>query len=104
MNRARPVVMSFSGNDPTGGAGIQADIEAIRGHQKVPFARICRIYILHGETNFTIVYKIVQDAFGYGGIGFFHSYLGSTGIALNVELRCRGRGAYTNITAVCHDQ
>jgi len=29
MNRARPVVMSFSGNDPTGGAGIQADIEAI---------------------------------------------------------------------------
>ncbi len=29
MNKARPVVMSFSGNDPTGGAGIQADIEAI---------------------------------------------------------------------------
>ena len=28
MNKSRPVVMSFSGNDPTGGAGIQADIEA----------------------------------------------------------------------------
>jgi hydroxymethylpyrimidine/phosphomethylpyrimidine kinase len=28
MSKARPVVMSFSGNDPTGGAGIQADIEA----------------------------------------------------------------------------
>ena len=28
MNKTRPVVMSFSGNDPTGGAGIQADIEA----------------------------------------------------------------------------
>ena len=28
MNKTPPVVMSFSGNDPTGGAGIQADIEA----------------------------------------------------------------------------
>ncbi|WP_198265267.1 bifunctional hydroxymethylpyrimidine kinase/phosphomethylpyrimidine kinase [sulfur-oxidizing endosymbiont of Gigantopelta aegis] len=28
MNQSRPIVMSFSGNDPTGGAGIQADIEA----------------------------------------------------------------------------
>ncbi len=28
MNKALPVVMAFSGNDPTGGAGIQADIEA----------------------------------------------------------------------------
>lgn len=28
MNKTRPIVMSFSGNDPTGGAGIQADIEA----------------------------------------------------------------------------
>ncbi|MCP3851147.1 MAG: hydroxymethylpyrimidine/phosphomethylpyrimidine kinase [Gammaproteobacteria bacterium] len=28
MNKSPPLVMSFSGNDPTGGAGIQADIEA----------------------------------------------------------------------------
>ncbi|MCU7939739.1 MAG: hydroxymethylpyrimidine/phosphomethylpyrimidine kinase [gamma proteobacterium symbiont of Bathyaustriella thionipta] len=28
MNKTPPVVLSFSGNDPTGGAGIQADIEA----------------------------------------------------------------------------
>ncbi len=28
MNKPLPVVMSFSGNDPTGGAGIQADIES----------------------------------------------------------------------------
>lgn len=28
MKKSRPIVMSFSGNDPTGGAGIQADIEA----------------------------------------------------------------------------
>ncbi|MCU7837593.1 MAG: hydroxymethylpyrimidine/phosphomethylpyrimidine kinase [gamma proteobacterium symbiont of Taylorina sp.] len=28
-NRQHPVVLCFSGNDPTGGAGIQADIEAI---------------------------------------------------------------------------
>lgn len=29
MNKTPPVVLSFSGNDPTGGAGIQADIEAV---------------------------------------------------------------------------
>ncbi len=29
MNKTLPIVMSFSGNDPTGGAGIQADIEAV---------------------------------------------------------------------------
>lgn len=28
MNQSLPVVLAFSGNDPTGGAGIQADIEA----------------------------------------------------------------------------
>ena len=27
-----PVVMTFSGNDPSGGAGIQADIEALISH------------------------------------------------------------------------
>jgi hydroxymethylpyrimidine/phosphomethylpyrimidine kinase len=30
---ARPVVLSFSGHDPSGGAGIQADIEAIVSHR-----------------------------------------------------------------------
>ena len=29
----RPVVVSFSGHDPSGGAGIQADIETITSHQ-----------------------------------------------------------------------
>ncbi len=29
----RPVVLSFSGHDPSGGAGIQADIETIASHQ-----------------------------------------------------------------------
>ncbi len=28
----RPVVLSFSGHDPSGGAGIQADIEAVNSH------------------------------------------------------------------------
>ncbi len=31
-NSVRPVVVSFSGHDPCGGAGIQADIEAITSH------------------------------------------------------------------------
>jgi hydroxymethylpyrimidine/phosphomethylpyrimidine kinase len=29
----RPAVLSFSGHDPSGGAGVQADIEAITSHQ-----------------------------------------------------------------------
>ncbi|MDD2863229.1 MAG: hydroxymethylpyrimidine/phosphomethylpyrimidine kinase [Methylococcales bacterium] len=32
QNPLRPVVVSFSGHDPCGGAGIQADIEAITSH------------------------------------------------------------------------
>jgi hydroxymethylpyrimidine/phosphomethylpyrimidine kinase len=32
MNPNRPAVLSFSGHDPSGGAGIQADIEAIISH------------------------------------------------------------------------
>lgn len=32
-NVNRPVVLSFSGHDPSGGAGVQADIEAIISHQ-----------------------------------------------------------------------
>ncbi|MDD5228552.1 MAG: hydroxymethylpyrimidine/phosphomethylpyrimidine kinase [Methylococcales bacterium] len=32
MNNQRPVVVSFSGHDPCGGAGIQADIEVISSH------------------------------------------------------------------------
>lgn len=32
QNTLRPVVVSFSGHDPCGGAGIQADIEAITSH------------------------------------------------------------------------
>lgn len=33
MNRNRPIVLCFSGHDPSGGAGIQADIETIVSHQ-----------------------------------------------------------------------
>lgn len=32
QNIQRPVVISFSGHDPSGGAGVQADIEAITSH------------------------------------------------------------------------
>lgn len=32
QNSPIPVVMTFSGNDPTGGAGLQADIEALLSH------------------------------------------------------------------------
>ncbi len=33
MSSNRPVVLSFSGHDPSGGAGIQADIETLISHQ-----------------------------------------------------------------------
>jgi hydroxymethylpyrimidine/phosphomethylpyrimidine kinase len=33
MPNTRPTVLSFSGHDPSGGAGVQADIEAIISHQ-----------------------------------------------------------------------
>ena len=33
MSLNRPVVLSFSGHDPSGGAGIQADIETLISHQ-----------------------------------------------------------------------
>ncbi len=36
MNRNHPVVLSFSGHDPSGGAGIQADIEALISHHCHP--------------------------------------------------------------------
>jgi hydroxymethylpyrimidine/phosphomethylpyrimidine kinase len=32
MQANRPVVLSFSGHDPSGGAGIQADIETLISH------------------------------------------------------------------------
>jgi hydroxymethylpyrimidine/phosphomethylpyrimidine kinase len=33
MSSNRPVVLSFSGHDPSGGAGVQADIETLASHQ-----------------------------------------------------------------------
>ncbi len=36
MKKNRPVVLSFSGHDPSGGAGIQADIETLISHQCHP--------------------------------------------------------------------
>ena len=32
MSKNYPVVLSFSGHDPSGGAGIQADIETLASH------------------------------------------------------------------------
>ena len=32
MSKLYPVVLSFSGHDPSGGAGIQADIETLSSH------------------------------------------------------------------------
>lgn len=36
MSSNRPAVLTFSGHDPSGGAGIQADIEALTSHQCHP--------------------------------------------------------------------
>lgn len=33
MTPRRPIVLSFSGHDPSGGAGVQADIETLASHQ-----------------------------------------------------------------------
>lgn len=33
MNTSKPIVLCFSGHDPSGGAGVQADIETIASHQ-----------------------------------------------------------------------
>jgi len=33
MIKNRPIVLSFSGHDPSGGAGVQADIETLASHQ-----------------------------------------------------------------------
>jgi len=33
MSKNRPIVLSFSGHDPSGGAGVQADIETFISHQ-----------------------------------------------------------------------
>jgi len=33
MTKNRPVILSFSGHDPSGGAGVQADIETLISHQ-----------------------------------------------------------------------
>lgn len=33
MNKKRPIVLCFSGHDPSGGAGVQADIETLVSHQ-----------------------------------------------------------------------
>ena len=33
MSQTRPIVLAFSGHDPSGGAGVQADIETLISHQ-----------------------------------------------------------------------
>ena len=53
----KPVVLCFSGLDPTGGAGIQADIEAINAHHAHPTSIITALTIqdTHNVHDFEIV-------------------------------------------------
>ena len=53
----KPVVLCFSGLDPTGGAGIQADIETIIAHHAHPTSIITALTIqdTHNVHDFEIV-------------------------------------------------
>lgn len=55
--KTRPVVLCFSGLDPTGGAGIQADIEAINSHSchATPIITALTIQDTHNVQHFEIV-------------------------------------------------
>jgi hydroxymethylpyrimidine/phosphomethylpyrimidine kinase len=55
--KTKPVVLCFSGLDPTGGAGIQADIEAINSHgcHTTPIITALTIQDTHNVQHFEIV-------------------------------------------------
>ncbi len=57
MNRKNPVVLSFSGHDPSGGAGIQADIESMVSHK----CHSCSIITALTEQDSSNVKKIIPQ-------------------------------------------
>ena len=54
MTRKRPVVLCLSGHDPSGGAGIQADIEALLSHRCHP----CSVITALTEQDTGNVYRL----------------------------------------------
>ncbi|MCK5829567.1 MAG: hydroxymethylpyrimidine/phosphomethylpyrimidine kinase [Methylococcales bacterium] len=57
MQSDRPVVLSFSGHDPSGGAGVQADIETIISHQ----CHACSVITALTEQDSHNVKKIIPQ-------------------------------------------
>ena len=53
----RPVVLSFSGHDPSGGAGVQADIETIISHQ----CHACSVITALTEQDSSNVKKLIPQ-------------------------------------------
>ena len=58
MIKHRPVVLSFSGHDPSGGAGIQADIETLISHQ----CHACSVITALTEQDSSNVKKLIPQA------------------------------------------
>jgi hydroxymethylpyrimidine/phosphomethylpyrimidine kinase len=57
MSTNRPIVLSFSGHDPSGGAGIQADIETLISHQ----CHACSVITTLTEQDSTNVKKLIPQ-------------------------------------------
>ncbi len=57
MYRHRPVVLCFSGHDPSGGAGVQADIETLISHQCHP----CSVITALTEQDSSNVKKLIPQ-------------------------------------------
>ena len=57
MQSLQPVVLCFSGHDPSGGAGIQADIETLNSH----YCHCCSIITALTEQDTQNVYKITPQ-------------------------------------------
>jgi len=57
MSVKRPVVLSFSGHDPSGGAGIQADIETLTSHQ----CHACSVITALTEQDSSNVKKLIPQ-------------------------------------------
>ncbi len=57
MSKTRPAVLCFSGHDPSGGAGIQADIETLVSHQ----CHACTVITALTEQDSHNTYKIIPQ-------------------------------------------